>query len=456
MTLEGTIFLLVAAPPAQIFYATAAATTALLWLILSVGNGGDIHRRALQAPLCVRPTWLPVGVLPALHRRGWLYISVCHAAPLSLAAAAVYPESRAARLAAALIFSAYSLAESSITHSHRDYPTLYCLWALVLMPSDELAAGAALGVCIHFIASSGWAKVLIGGARGWSHPDTMRGVLRAYGKHSVADSGPASKALCEFACSQDWLLVAISVGTLVFECVLVPAALLLPPTVRWTLVLASVALHLGIASMQSLVIGLAFLPNVAPYVLGFASAGADVRAAVVVCATSAAAVACRRGHVLPEDWPVSPFALFAWNHQQWGVLFARFKEGDTRLILRTDSEQCSVGATVVGKWGANSRANGAGSGGPTKRRGASCYDAWEQSMGETLVFGGVLRALELEWVGIAADGWNTSRFCANVSVWLQAERRLVDIYSGRPLTQANFVRVERTAGAHARIAEVLC
>ena len=41
--------------------------------------------------------------------------------------------------------------------SHRDYAMCYSTWALLLLP-DPLARGVALGVCVHFIASSGFAK----------------------------------------------------------------------------------------------------------------------------------------------------------------------------------------------------------------------------------------------------------------------------------------------------------
>ena len=39
--------------------------------------------------------------------------------------------------------------------------------------------GAALGVCIHFIGSSGMSKLLVGGAR-WAAPGTLRAVIQEY------------------------------------------------------------------------------------------------------------------------------------------------------------------------------------------------------------------------------------------------------------------------------------
>ena len=122
-------------------------------------------------------------------------------------------------------------------------------------------------------------------------------------------------------------------GTLAFECIAVPASLFMPTSLRWTMVAAAVALHVGIAIFQSAIVGVAFLPNIAPYVFGFmgcANCANDVArvaqqswtdegvawcSALAVCVASAGTVALRGGRLLPEDWPVSPFALFPWSGQ---------------------------------------------------------------------------------------------------------------------------------------------
>merc|ERR1712216_302651 len=82
------------------------------------------------------------------------------------------------QLAIALSASAYNLAESSVTTSHRDYAMVYICWALALLP-DRFAEGAAFGICIHLLASSGFAKLVVGG-REWLHPGTMRSILSTY------------------------------------------------------------------------------------------------------------------------------------------------------------------------------------------------------------------------------------------------------------------------------------
>ena len=37
----------------------------------------------------------------------------------------------------------------------------------------------------------------------------------------------------------------------------------------------------------------------------------------------------------PEDWPLTPFCLFAWNAPQWEALFSRLVRGRTRLVFAT-------------------------------------------------------------------------------------------------------------------------
>ena len=66
---------------------------------------------------------------------------------------------------------------------HRDYGNLYCTWLLVLLPL-KYAHAAGLGVSVHYIASSGFAKLFVAGPKQWCHPLTLRGVLQTYAKVS--------------------------------------------------------------------------------------------------------------------------------------------------------------------------------------------------------------------------------------------------------------------------------
>ena len=108
------------------FYALAALSMLAMWAVLSAGCGfSDFYRRGTHCPLFTRPSWLPRAWLRALHRRPRVYLALCHCAPLALALAARAPASRARRLGAALALSAYALAESSVTGSHRDHANVY-------------------------------------------------------------------------------------------------------------------------------------------------------------------------------------------------------------------------------------------------------------------------------------------------------------------------------------------
>mmetsp|Transcript_19001 Transcript_19001/g.56521 ORF Transcript_19001/g.56521 Transcript_19001/m.56521 type:complete len:147 (-) Transcript_19001:2527-2967(-) len=133
---------------------------------------------------------LPWAV-PAIHRHPTAYRAMCHAAPAVLLLGWLFPTSSAARVAAAISLSAYALAESSITNSHRDYANVYSAWALALLPNSH-AEGVALGACGLLIAGSGYGKLVIGGLLEWGRPSTLRAVLKWYGSMDIGSGGPAS------------------------------------------------------------------------------------------------------------------------------------------------------------------------------------------------------------------------------------------------------------------------
>ena len=87
----------------------------------------------------------------------------------------------------------YSLAETSVTHSHRDYANLYTVTALCVFP-DRYTKGVVLGICVHFISSSGWSKVLVGGAE-WGLPHTLDSVLKKYQHLKRCQGGPGVPVL---------------------------------------------------------------------------------------------------------------------------------------------------------------------------------------------------------------------------------------------------------------------
>ena len=54
------------------------------------------------------------------------------------------------------------------------------------------------------------------------------------------------------------------------------------------------------------------------------------------------------GRLTPEEWPLTPFALFAWSGAQWEALFRNLVDGRVRLVLSTTATS-PVGCVVVPK-----------------------------------------------------------------------------------------------------------
>ena len=149
------------------FYASQLACL-LVWSgLVRVMTGRHLHALCAGAVL-TRPPWLSARWLLLLdkHRS-----SVFAALPVVLAVAAVWPSSWPVRLIAAVAVSLYHLLESSGTNRHGEYPLMYNALGM-LLPADH-AHAFALGVAIHFVLSSGVAKLQYGG-RAWLEEGTMR------------------------------------------------------------------------------------------------------------------------------------------------------------------------------------------------------------------------------------------------------------------------------------------
>ena len=166
---------------ARPFYFVTATANVFTWSMLSLSS-------ALSCPVVTRPSWLPARMLLLLCSKP-IYLTLCRGSPLVMLFAAAWSANPWLRLLVAVWHTLYQLAESAYSHSHRDHPCVYCTWALALLPDPQLASGVALGVCVHFIASSGFAKLhvagrgrggLLAGLKSWPAPGTMRSILRQY------------------------------------------------------------------------------------------------------------------------------------------------------------------------------------------------------------------------------------------------------------------------------------
>ena len=133
------------------FHALQLAAVAF-WLLLRRMIGKHLYDLA-SGSVITRPSWLPSSWLLRLVT---YKCPVFVALPVALSLAAVAPSVLLARIAAALVVSAYHLLETAYTSRHGEYPVLYASWAAVLPAPYDRAA--IFGVAIHFVLSCGIAK----------------------------------------------------------------------------------------------------------------------------------------------------------------------------------------------------------------------------------------------------------------------------------------------------------
>lgn len=451
------------------FYLLSSATTFTTWCLLSACVRRDWYRLSLETPLVTLPSICPAFLIPLfLLCRSCGFLIVAHSIPLVLLSTAFCPDPKFRSLSA-LLFSVYQVMETSATHSHRDYVSVYTLWALALLP-DSLAVGVCLGVCLHASISRACASIympqgLVGSrvqpGSAWSQLNQLRQapwVTRAL-------TGPAvvSRGLL--------LLVVISIWSL--------WSFLFPQTgypQSWTpffwslLAIVTLGLHVHFDWSQSAIARISFLPAVAPYMFGFlghekgehdwmpcylAAAIAGVSVVRVLWSRKPAA----------DDWPSASFARVP----QADVLCAGLVNGHTRLVLSCEE-------VPYGRLPALFQAN---QGARDGHAGDSVlvYDAWGWVISESLVYWEMITAMSwamevdvccacqcvcgdhaskvtrveqrcsgCQGCGGCGAGWfcspsKYSLLTQQVQTWLNKSLRLVHV-SGRPLTHAYFVRVE--------------
>ena len=487
--------------PAAAFYLYQFFATSLWWLFLLRVKGRHLYDLpSARGSVLTRPRWLPAGVLRRLHKDRRAIFTLL---PLALLIAAWASDSFAARLLAALAVSAYHLLETASTQRHGEFPVLYNSWAM-LWPDPAVQAGLSLGIAVHFVLSSGMAKVFVGGGSAWLAPSTMTTYLAVYGDSKSA--GPISKTLNRVGRDYPLAATLISAGTLLVECVLAPACiLLLGPEQRWLLCALMLLMHVGIALVMSVPVALAFFTVVPAYLVGFSSTGGAalsitfgtpqwIIALVVGLGPTALCLlglggGGPRGRLLVENWPVSAISLFMFSGGQALTLAAALMTGDTRVVMAT--EEAVRGADKAGQQ--NEETEGGASGGGalvgslvahhgavmpafadgTDGGGAATvvHDAVLRVIAFTLVQGDLIDALppaaetgrslavvtsskeaeakveaEADDKGQEARCWNVRPFLQRLEGFLQREQRLIERHSGRPLTRAFFVKIDLETG----------
>ena len=449
---------MIASSPA-IFYLLVAIASLTCWLVMSIADKGDFHSRLSRYTIATRPTILPTFLFQQLHSIPYIYPILCHGLPFIFYFTSYNLNSKSIpyRLAAAIFITTYHLIESSKTASHRDYANMYTSWALALFPNnDEISQGIALGICILLIAGSGYAKLIVGGTS-WMHSTSLSSILRTYSKYSLSECGPLFPSLNLLLRQHPSMSTGLSTLTILFECVLVPCCLFLPSKYRWIMILTSIGMHIGIAFSQSFIIGIAFLPNIATYCYGFGATSIDMNTKGWWVAMSMVFVWCiatyfRRSRLLSENWPLTPFALFAWNGKQWDSLFDRFKRGNTRLVVYNPTYLASNGLIneivtpncyTKKEFCNNKIKDDDGS--------SNIYNGWELLMGETFC-----HSIVLNHLGIDDNMYFSSKqFVTKISEWMNRSRRFIS-KDGIEMTNVAYVVLGKNKnGKGRRIEKVL-
>ena len=438
--------------PAAAFYRWQFVASAAWWLLLLRLTGRHLYDMpALRGSVVTRPTWLPAATLLALHAwRREVFVAVllaeCALGVDVLGCTAL----AGCRVAAACVVTCYHLLETSATHRHGEYPLLYNAWAMCI-PHPAYAAAASLGIAVHFIFSSGVAKLHVGGWR-WGAPSTMRLYLDVY--HGSRSAGPISRTLNRWIARRAWATAGIGLGTLVLECAVIPLVALVAPAEHRGLAAAlMVGMHVGIALAMSGLVGVAFFTTLPSYLVGFGFAAGGVPpaaggpawwlAAAVALGPTAGHVLLRRGRgagadLLPEHWPLSPVALFMWNGAQARALAENLMTGATRVVMCTEEAAAGGAAGLAGMPVVH---HGAVTPHVKARApGGVVHDVVLRAVGFTILHGELQAAAPRS--GAVPEDWDVARFVRRLQRFLRDSGRLVEARTGHPLRRAFFVRVD--------------
>ncbi|CAE8582863.1 unnamed protein product [Polarella glacialis] len=420
------------------FYGLQFVCGLLYWLLVRAKTGK--HPYALsEGSVCTRPHWMPLHVLLFLHK---LRLPLFTLTPVLLGIAAVKPNSVPVRVATALVATVYHLLESSVTNRHGEYLLLYNVWGMLL--PDCYAQAASFGFAIHFVLSSGLAKLKVGG-RSWMLPHTMQVYLDIY--RDSRSSPPLSKGLSLWLAKRAWATRTIGIATIALECIVVPSTLLMPPAWRSIGSALMIAMHLGIASAMSGTVGLLFLTALPSYLVGFGCPAPWLSrpwctAALVALLPSACTAL--RGRPLSESWPLTPISLFMWSGEQAALLSQALMTRDTRVVMCTAAAPQDIrGLPVV--------YSGFATSGELPGQ-FVVHDAVARVIGFTLAQGDLANTL----VGSREDPLSSvsisMSFLQRLQSWLVREGRMIELSTGKKILRAFFVRVDSGGG---RVAQVL-
>ena len=202
-----------------------------------------------------------------------------------------------------------------------------------------------------------------------------------------------------------------------------------------------IVMHFGIGLAMSAQVGLLFLTTLPSYLVGF-----DCRAKVgslpwclAGCIGLGPSLASVCGWPMGECWPFTPVSLFRWSGPQALALSRALMVGDTRVGMSTDAAAHVLQMPVV----------------PPGVPANICAQLCESAPGGVVLHDVLTRAIGFTLAqGDLADGalairqnsqgcWDVSQFVTKLNAWLQKDRRLIEMHSGRELLQATFVKINK-------------
>ena len=245
------------------------------------------------------------------------------------------------KLICAILYTLYHMVESTQTNRHGEYPVLYTMWAIALINDQDYMHACIWGIAINFVLLSGYAKIASGGSSllQWTDSSTLETYLTCYRLARNKIDRPLLPKLNKIISHSKTLTSCLAGAVLLLEVIVVPASLFMPSSSssRSMVCNALIAMHIGIASIMSVKVGLAFLTTIPVYQFAF-TCNVEIGSHpwfVAVLVGSGPTVFTWLIMPIPENWPFTPVSLFMWDGTTAQVLLRLFMTEDTRMVLST-------------------------------------------------------------------------------------------------------------------------
>jgi hypothetical protein len=439
----------------KMFYRWQFSATMLWWIAIRLMTTRHVYE-ITNGSVFTRPSWLPSQYLHQLQspsrRRVIFVVSLFAMALAGWGLPFVDPHWLPVRLLAALLVSLYHLVESSVTMRHAEYPLLYNVWAMCL-PTDY-ASAVSWGVAVHFVLSTGLAKIYIGGNE-WTAASTMRFYLTTYYSAKMKMSRPFLPSWNRWACQRNWATVFIATSTILLECGIVPLTLFLPASTRWIGSACMILMHIGIFLLMSKKVGIVFITTISNYLIGFrctALIGTGPWWIALMVAMLPNLIAFGPfGQQIPEDWPLSAVSLFMWSGSQAKILAETLMTGNTRVVLATadKSSPHSIMGLPVLHHGAVAPTTKAQSNDDDMKRSSgqadvAVHDCVLRVIGFTILQEALQKTVPRALSSQMEEPWNIQRFLDALQVFLESKHRVFETQSGLPLRKAYYVQIDDT------------